>query len=129
MMSISSAALQLHDQDVRRCFSSCTAVDASVAVWIQAECSHSKGGQGIQLHLQHVGLASSPIAISILQLQVLNLLYHQMSDCRMRPFSLLLLFPKRNSPANWTPMCSLLDTSSTSDRALLPSTTSAHASS
>ena len=52
MMSISSAALQLHDQDVCRCFSSCTAVDASVAVWIQAECSHSKGGQGIQLHLQ-----------------------------------------------------------------------------
>ena len=46
--SLSRAALQLYDQDVRRCFSSCTAVDTSDVAWKQ---SISKGGLG--LHCLH----------------------------------------------------------------------------
>ena len=40
--SLSGAALQLYDQDVRRYFSSCTAVDTSDAAWRQAILGLSK---------------------------------------------------------------------------------------
>ena len=41
--SLSGAAVQLYDQDVCRCFSSCTAVDTSDAAWRQAFLGLSKG--------------------------------------------------------------------------------------
>ena len=49
--SLSRAALQLYDQDVRRCFSSCTAVDTSDVAWKQSMLGLSKGGLG--LHSLH----------------------------------------------------------------------------
>ena len=55
--SLSGAALQLYDQDVRRCFSSCTAVDTSDAAWRQAILGLSKGGLGLCSLYQHAPAA------------------------------------------------------------------------
>ena len=55
--SLSGAALQLYDQDVRRCFSSCTAVDTSDAAWRQAILGLSKGGLGLRSLYQHAPAA------------------------------------------------------------------------
>ena len=55
--SLSGAALQLYDQDVRRCFSSCTAVDTSDADWRQAILGLSKGGLGLRSLYQHAPAA------------------------------------------------------------------------
>ncbi|KAL5479457.1 hypothetical protein EMCRGX_G022983 [Ephydatia muelleri] len=41
--------LQLYDQDVRRCFSSCTAVDTSDVAWKQSMLGLSKGDMALQI--------------------------------------------------------------------------------
>ena len=53
--SLSREALQLYDLDVRRCFSSCTAVDISDTAWRQAILGLCKGGLG--LHSLHAPAA------------------------------------------------------------------------
>ena len=55
--SLSGAALQLYDQDIRRCFSSCTAVDTSDAAWRQAILGLCKGGLGLHSLYQHAPAA------------------------------------------------------------------------
>ena len=44
--SLVMASLELFDEDVCRCFSSCTAVDTTDVAWQQAQLSLSKGGWG-----------------------------------------------------------------------------------
>ena len=55
--SLSGVALQLYDQDVHRCFSSCTAVDTSDAAWRRAILGLSKGGLGLRSLYQHAPAA------------------------------------------------------------------------
>eukprot|EP00731_Ephydatia_muelleri_P005262 Em0002g1438a len=55
--SLSHAALQLYDQDVRRCFSSCTAVDTSDVAWKQSMLGLSKGGLGLRSLHHHAPAA------------------------------------------------------------------------
>ena len=55
--SLSRAALQLYDQDVRRCFSSCTAVDTSDVAWKQSMLGLSKGGLGLRSLHHHAPAA------------------------------------------------------------------------
>ena len=46
--SLVMASLALFDEDVRRCFSSCTAVDTTDVTWQQAQLRLSKGGLGMR---------------------------------------------------------------------------------
>ena len=55
--SFSFKALQLFDEDVRRCFSSSTGIDASDAAWQQAQLSLSRGGQGLRSLAHHASAA------------------------------------------------------------------------
>ena len=55
--SLSRAALQLYDHDVRRCFSSCTAVDTSDVAWKQSMLGLSKGGLGLRSLHHHAPAA------------------------------------------------------------------------
>ena len=85
--SLSGAALHLYNQDVHRCFSSCTAVDTSDAAWRQAILGLSKGGLGLRSLYQHAP-AAYPFAkldlvqrqtfTSVLQLEILILLFHSL---------------------------------------------------
>ncbi|KAL5515639.1 hypothetical protein EMCRGX_G000834 [Ephydatia muelleri] len=54
---LSHAALQLYDQDVRRCFSSCIAVDTSDVAWKQSILGLSKGGLGLRSLHHHAPAA------------------------------------------------------------------------
>ena len=55
--SFSFKALQLFDEDVRRCFSSSTGIDASDAAWQQAQLSLSRGGLGLRSLAHHASAA------------------------------------------------------------------------
>ena len=55
--SLSRAALQLYDQDVCRCFFSCTAVDTSDVAWKQSMLGLSKGGLGLRSLHHHAPAA------------------------------------------------------------------------
>ena len=46
--SLVMASLELFDEDVRRCFSSCTAVDTTDVAWQQAQLSLIRGGLGMR---------------------------------------------------------------------------------
>ena len=46
-------AFQIFDEDVRKCFAQCTAVDTSDHAWHQARLSLSRGGQGLRSLAQH----------------------------------------------------------------------------
>ncbi|KAL5477544.1 hypothetical protein EMCRGX_G024355 [Ephydatia muelleri] len=54
---LSHVALQLYDQDVCRCFSSCTAVDTSDVAWKQSMLGLSKGGLGLRSLHHHAPAA------------------------------------------------------------------------
>ena len=55
--SLSFKALQLFDEDIRRCFSSTTGIDASDAAWQQAQLSLSRGGLGLRSLAHHASAA------------------------------------------------------------------------
>ena len=46
-------ALQFFDDDVRRCFSECTAIDTPNVAWQQAQLSLSRGGLGLRSLSEH----------------------------------------------------------------------------
>ena len=116
--SLSRAALQLYDQDVRRCFSSCTAVDTSDVAWKQSMLGLSKGGLGLRSLHHHapaayiasvalLGLDPRPTIISVLQLHIFIQMFHQIWHCRSTLFSQLLQYSNISFPACWTPICSI----------------------
>ena len=51
--SLVMASLELFDEDVRKCFSSCTAVDTTDVAWQQAQLSLSRGGLGLTSLSRH----------------------------------------------------------------------------
>ena len=55
--SLSFKALQLFDEDIRRCFSSTTGIDASDAAWQQAQHSLSRDGLGLRSLAHHASVA------------------------------------------------------------------------
>ena len=55
--SLSFKALQLFDEDIHRCFSSTTGIDASDAAWQQAQLSLSRGGLGLRSLAHHASAA------------------------------------------------------------------------
>ena len=59
--SLSYDSLQLFDEELRRCFSTCIAVDISDNHWQQAQVSLSFGGLGFDLYLIAHMLLSSPL--------------------------------------------------------------------
>ena len=108
------AAFQMYDQDVRRRFSSCTAVDTSYAAWRQAIVGLSKGGLGLRSLYQHtptayvaskLGLDHRQIFTSVPQLQILILLFHLVRHCTFTPFSKHLRPPKKSFLAHWSICC------------------------
>ena len=50
-------ALQFFDDDVRRCFSECTAIDTPNVTWQQAQLSLSRGGLGLRSLSEHSSAA------------------------------------------------------------------------
>ena len=55
--SLSFKALQLFDEDIHRCFSSTTGIDAWDAAWQQAQLSLSRGGLGLRSLAHHASAA------------------------------------------------------------------------
>ena len=55
--SLSSQALSLFDNDIRRVFSECTGVDTSDTAWKQAQLSLSRGGLGLRSLSHHSSAA------------------------------------------------------------------------
>ncbi|KAL5459944.1 hypothetical protein EMCRGX_G033342 [Ephydatia muelleri] len=55
--SLSSQALSLFDNDIRRVFSECTGVDTSDTAWKQAQLSLSRGGLGLRSLSNHSSAA------------------------------------------------------------------------
>ena len=55
--SFSQSVLQLFDQDVQKCFTSCTGVHPSIAAWKQAQLSLSRGGLGLRFLSHHAPAA------------------------------------------------------------------------
>ena len=55
--SLSAKALEMFDEDVRRCFSASTGIDASDAAWQQAQLSLSRGGLGLRSLSHHASAA------------------------------------------------------------------------
>ena len=55
--SFSQSVLQLFDQDVQKCFNSCTDVHPSIAAWKQAQLSLSRGGLGLRSLSHHAPAA------------------------------------------------------------------------
>ena len=55
--SFSQSVLQLFDQDVQKCFTSCTGVHPSIAAWKQAQLSLSRGGLGLRSLSHHAPAA------------------------------------------------------------------------
>ena len=55
--SLSSHALSLFDNDIRRVFSECTRVDTSDTAWKQAQLSLSRGGLGLRSLSHHSSAA------------------------------------------------------------------------
>ena len=53
----SQSVLQLFDQDVQKCFTSCTGVHPSIAAWKQAQLSLSRGGLGLRSLSHHAPAA------------------------------------------------------------------------
>ena len=98
-------------------FNSCTAVDTSDTAWRQAILDLSKGGLGLRSLYQLApaasicsagfGLVQKQIFTSVLQLQILILLFHLTRHCKFTPISQRLWSPKKNYPAHWTLACSI----------------------
>eukprot|EP00731_Ephydatia_muelleri_P030632 Em0022g146a len=70
--------------------------------------------------LSRLGLVQRQIFTSVLQLQILILLFHLTRHCKFTPFSQRLWSPKKNYPAHWTTCMFnlLLETSSNADQGL-----------
>ena len=55
--SFSQSVLQIFDQDVQKCFTSCTGVHPSSVAWKQAQLSLSRGGLGLRSLSHHAPAA------------------------------------------------------------------------
>ena len=55
--SFSQSVLQIFDQDVQKCFTSCTGVHSSNVAWKQAQLSLSRGGLGLRSLSHHAPAA------------------------------------------------------------------------
>ena len=140
--SLSRAALQLYDQDVRRCFSSCTAVDTSDAAWRQSMLGLSKGGLGLRSLYHHAPAAYiASVCSSGFGSQTNPHLCSAVAyfNSNVPPDKVLQVDSILSAPSvSQKKLSSMLDThmfnllledSSTADRARLLSVSSAHASS
>ena len=128
-----------NDQDVRRCFSSCTAVDNSDAAWRQAILGLSKGGLGL-CSLYQLALAAYKASICSAGFGSETNLYlcsavadFNSADKALQIHSLLSAsLVSQKEPSSTLDTCMfnlLLETSSTADRARLLSVSTPHASS
>ena len=95
---------------------SCTGVDTSDTAWRQEILGLSKGRLGLRSLYQLAPAAyiasicsagQRQIFTSVLQLQILILLFHLTRHCKFTPFSQRLWSPKKNYPAHWTLACSI----------------------
>eukprot|EP00731_Ephydatia_muelleri_P001670 Em0001g1670a len=139
--SFSQSVLQLFDQDVQKCFTSCTGVHPSIAAWKQAQLSLSRGGLGLRSLSHHAPAAfiaslcfsglGSISHVHLLQfLEIFNSSVHQSDNIQIG--SVLEKLPSQKT------LSSILDDNifrvlqgslSIADRARLLSASSPHASS
>ncbi|KAL5500721.1 hypothetical protein EMCRGX_G012317 [Ephydatia muelleri] len=139
--SFSQSVLQLFDQDVQKCFTSCTGVHSSIAAWKQAQLSLSRGGLGLRSLSHHApaafiaslcfsGLGSNSHVHLLQSLETFNSSVHQSDNIQIG--SVLEKLPSQKT------LSSILDDNlfrvlqgslSIADRARLLSASSPHASS
>eukprot|EP00731_Ephydatia_muelleri_P023174 Em0015g757a len=139
--SFSQSVLQLFDQDVQKCFTSCTGVHPSIAAWKQAQLSLSRGGLGLRSLSHHApaafiaslcfsGLGSISHVHLLQSLEIFNSSVHQSDNIQIG--SVLEKLPSQKT------LSSILDDNlfrvlqgslSIADRARLLSASSPHASS
>eukprot|EP00731_Ephydatia_muelleri_P011027 Em0005g1613a len=139
--SFSQSVLQLFDQDVQKCFTSCTGVHPSIAAWKQAQLSLSRGGLGLRSLSHHApaafiaslcfsGLGSISHVHLLQSLEIFNSSVHQSDNIQIG--SVLEKLPSQKT------LSSILDNNlfrvlqgslSIADRARLLSASSPHASS
>eukprot|EP00731_Ephydatia_muelleri_P017791 Em0010g889a len=139
--SFSQSVLQLFDQDVQKCFTSCTGVHPSIAAWKQAQLSLSRGGLGLRSLSHHApaafiaslcfsGLGSNSHVHLLQSLETFNSSVHQSDNIQIG--TVLEKLPSQKT------LSSILDNNlfrvlqgslSIADRARLLSASSPHASS
>ena len=139
--SFSQSVLQLFDQNVQKCYTSCTGVHPSIAAWKQAQLSLSRGGLGLHSLSHHApaafiaslcfsGLGSNSHVYLLQSLEIFNSSVHQSDN--MQIGSVLEKLPSQKI------LSSILDDNlfrilqgslSIADRARILSTSSPHASS
>ena len=108
--SFSQSVLQLCDQDVQKCFTSCTGVHPSIAAWKQAQLSLSRGGLGLRSLSHHApatfiaslcfcGLGSNSHVHLLQSLEIFNSSVHQSDNIQIG--SVLEKLPSQKS-LSWT---------------------------
>ena len=92
--SFSQSVLQLFDQDVQKCFTSCTGVHPSIAAWKQAQLSLNRGGLGLRSLSHHApavfiaslcfsGLGSNSHVHLLQSLEIFNSSVHQSDNMQI----------------------------------------------